>query len=120
VWPDAISRWIPHRNSIKFNAELGKNATEILASFRKESMSRTRVSVQGGPKKARQVKSKVKSMLIIFFTRKGSVLKEFVLVGQTLNSAYYSDVLQRLRENLRRLRPELWHRLALHFSPGNV
>jgi hypothetical protein len=58
-------------------------------------------------------------MLIIFFDRKRIGLKEFVLVGQTLNFAY-SDVLQLLRENLRRLRPEIWHRLALHLSPGNL
>jgi hypothetical protein len=43
---------------------------------------------------SRQVKSKVKSMLI--------------LAGQTVNSAYYCDVLRRLSENMRRLRPELW------------
>jgi hypothetical protein len=44
-------------------------------------------------KKARQVKSKVKSMLVIFFEIKGNDDKEFVLAGQTVNSAYYSDVL---------------------------
>jgi histone-lysine N-methyltransferase SETMAR len=41
------------------------------------------------PKKAQQVKSKVKSMLIIFFDIKGIVHKEFILAGQTVNSAYY-------------------------------
>jgi hypothetical protein len=41
------------------------------------------------PKAARQVKSKVKSMLIIFFDIKGIVHKEFLLAGQTVNSAYY-------------------------------
>jgi hypothetical protein len=44
-------------------------------------------------KKARQVKSKVKSMLIIFFDIKGIVHKEFVLAAQTTNSTYYCDVL---------------------------
>jgi hypothetical protein len=58
-------------------------------------------------KKARQVKSKVENMLTIFFDFKGIVHKEFVMAGQTVNSAYYCDVLQRLRENVRRLRPEL-------------
>jgi hypothetical protein len=46
-------------------------------------------SVQGRLKKVRQVKSKVKSMLIIFIDIK--VHKEFVLAGQTVNSAYYCD-----------------------------
>jgi hypothetical protein len=40
-------------------------------------------------------------MLIIFFDIKGTVHKEFV------NFAYFSDVLQPLRENLRRLRSKL-------------
>jgi hypothetical protein len=44
--------------------------------------------VQGRPKKARQVKSKVKSMLNIFFDIKRIVHKEFVLAGKTVNFAY--------------------------------
>jgi histone-lysine N-methyltransferase SETMAR len=47
-------------------------------------------------------------MLIIFFDIEGIVHKEFVLADQTINSAYYCDVLRQLRENLRRLRPKLW------------
>jgi hypothetical protein len=57
--------------------------------------------------KARQVKSKVKSMLIIFFDNKGIVHKEFVLAGQTVSAAYYRDVLRGLCENVRRLLTEL-------------
>jgi hypothetical protein len=53
------------------------------------------------------MKNKVKSMLIIFFDIKGIVHKEFVLVGQTVISAHYRDVLRRLRENAGRLRPGL-------------
>jgi hypothetical protein len=45
-------------------------------------------------------------MLIIFFAIKGIAHKEFILAGQTVNSAYYCDVLRRLRENVRRLRLE--------------
>jgi hypothetical protein len=44
-------------------------------------------------KKARQVKSKVKSIFIAFFAIKGKVYKEFALAGQTVNSAYHCDVL---------------------------
>jgi hypothetical protein len=36
------------------------------------------------PKKARQVKSKVKSRLIIFFDIRGIVYKEFVQAGQSV------------------------------------
>jgi hypothetical protein len=59
-------------------------------------------------KKARRVKSKVKSMLIIFFNIKGIVHKEFVLAGQIVSFAYFCDVLRRLCENVQRLRLELW------------
>jgi phage portal protein BeeE len=45
------------------------------------------------PKKVRQVKSKVKSMLIIFFDINEIAHKEFVMADQTGNSTYYSDVL---------------------------
>jgi hypothetical protein len=70
-------------------------------------------------------------MLIIFFDCKGIVHKESVMTGQTVDSAYYCDVLRRLCENLRRLRTELWqqNKMAaaswqvtvshfLFFSPG--
>jgi hypothetical protein len=61
-------------------------------------------------KKARQVKSKVKSMLIIFFDIKGIVHNEFVLADQTVNFAHYCDVLRRLRENVRKLCPDIWQK----------
>jgi hypothetical protein len=54
------------------------------------------------------VKNRVKSTLLIFFDIKGIVHEEFVLAGQTVNSAYYCDVIRRLRENVGRLRPEIW------------
>jgi hypothetical protein len=47
-------------------------------------------------------------MLIISFDIKGIVHKEFVLTGQTVNSAYFSDILRRVHEIVRRLAPELW------------
>jgi hypothetical protein len=79
----------------------------IRQTFGEESKIRTRKGeTYIDRKKARQVKGKVKSMIIIFFDIKGIVHKEFVLTGQTVNSAHCCDVLRILRE--RRLRPELW------------
>jgi hypothetical protein len=74
----------------------------------KQESSQWKNPMSPRPKKARQVKSNVKSMNITFFDIKGIVHKEFVLVGQTVNSGFYCDVLWRLRENMRRHRPQLW------------
>jgi hypothetical protein len=46
----------------------------------------------------RQMKSKVKSMFIIFDS-KGTVHKELVLADQTVNFTYYCDILWWLHEN---------------------
>ena len=53
-------------------------------------------------KKARQVRSNIKSMLICFFDQKEIVHKEFVPPGQTVNAALYVEVLRHLRENVQR------------------
>jgi hypothetical protein len=58
-------------------------------------------------KTARQVLSKVKTMLIIFFETKRIVYKEFVLPGQTVNSAHGCDVLLRPREKVQKICPQI-------------
>ena len=60
------------------------------------------------PKKARQVKSNLKSMIITFFDIKGIVNKEFVPTGRTVNSGFYYEVLWTLREKACRHLPQLW------------
>jgi len=64
------------------------------------------------PKKVRQSCSATKSMLIVFLDIRGIVHHEFVPEGQTVNAEFYCNVLRRLREDIRRKRPELW-------CPGN-
>jgi len=50
------------------------------------------------PKKVRQVRSNVKSMLIISFDIQGTVQqKKFIPPGQTINGKFYCEVLKRLR-----------------------
>jgi len=46
------------------------------------------------PKKARQVKSNIRTMLIAFFDNDGLVRHEFVPTGQTVNKEFYKAVLQ--------------------------
>jgi histone-lysine N-methyltransferase SETMAR len=60
------------------------------------------------PKKARQVRSNVKSMLIVFFNIQGTVHKEFVPLGQTINGNFYCEVLKWLREGIWRKHPDKW------------
>jgi hypothetical protein len=52
-------------------------------------------------KKPRPVKSKVKSMLFIFFDIKGTVHKEFVLAGQSLphtTVTFYGDCMKMCKD----------------------
>jgi len=49
-----------------------------------------------------------KKMLICFFDIQGIVHREFVPRGQTVNQEFYLGVLKRLKERVRRTRPELW------------
>ena len=60
------------------------------------------------PKTARQSRSHVKSMLIIFFDYVGVVHYEFAPRVQTINKEYYVEVLKRLRNAVRRKRPRFW------------
>lgn len=60
------------------------------------------------PKKARQSRSNVKTLLTVFFDSQGVVHHEFLPQGCTVNQNYYGAVLRRLRESIRRKRPERW------------
>jgi hypothetical protein len=61
-------------------------------------------------------KSRVKTMLIVFFDAKGVVHKEFVPQGQTVNAAYYMDVLERLRKRVIRVRKNIAATFVLHLD----
>ena len=60
------------------------------------------------PKKAHQVRSNVKVLLTVFFDYHGVVHQEFIPQGRTVNKEYYLEVMRRLREAIRKKRPELW------------
>ena len=57
---------------------------------------------------ARQSRSHVKSILIIFFDCEGVVHYEFAPTDQTINKEYYVEVLKRLCDAVRRKRPCFW------------
>jgi hypothetical protein len=60
------------------------------------------------PKKARQVRSNVKTMLIAFFDVEVLVHHEFLPQRQTMNQTVYITVLQRLCNAILRKRPHKW------------
>jgi len=53
-------------------------------------------------------RSNIKMMLAVLFDWKGIVHHEFVPRGQMVNKQLYQEVLARLRDAMRRKRPELW------------
>ena len=59
------------------------------------------------PKKACMSRSKVKTMIIVFFDSRGFVHKEFVPPGMTVNQAFYRDLKERLRKRVQRVRPDI-------------
>lgn len=60
------------------------------------------------PKKARQVRSKIKVMLTVFFDCNGVVYHEYAPEGQNITKDYYLEILRRMRDAVRRKRPDLW------------
>ena len=68
------------------------------------------------PKKARMSWSYIK---VVFLDWKGIVHHEFVPRGQTVNKQLYQEVLARLRDAVRRKRPELWETQTLMLQHDN-
>jgi len=66
----------------------------------KQASSQWKTPNSPKPKKARQVQSNVKIMLISFFDANGIVHKEFFPPGQTVNQQFYLEVLKRLRDSV--------------------
>ena len=59
-------------------------------------------------KKARRARSHVKVMLMVFYDSEGVIHYEFLPQGRTVNKEYYLEVVQRLRETVRKKRPDAW------------
>ena len=74
----------------------------------KQQSSEWRFEDEPKPKKSRQSRSKVKVMLTVFFDCQGVVHHEYLPSGQTVNKEYYLSVMKRLRDAVRRKRPEMW------------
>ncbi|XP_039314693.1 protein GVQW3-like [Solenopsis invicta] len=66
------------------------------------------------PKKARMSKSRIKTMLIVFFDVRGIVHHEFVPTGTTVNAAFYLEVLKKLKKRVTRCRSDIKNAWKLH------
>ncbi|UYV68226.1 hypothetical protein LAZ67_5003465 [Cordylochernes scorpioides] len=71
------------------------------------------------PKKARMSKSRSKTMIIVFFDIRGVEHCEFVPQGQTVNSAFYLEVLRRLKRRIARVRTDIKDTVKLHHDNAN-
>jgi len=56
------------------------------------------------PKKLKFQRSRIKTMLIIFFDSQGIVHKEFLPEGKTVNAEFYKAVMDRLLTRIQRVR----------------
>jgi len=57
------------------------------------------------PKKLKFQRSRIKTILIIFFDSQGLLHKEFVPVGKTVNAEFYKGEMDRLLKRIQRVRP---------------
>ncbi|UYV74764.1 hypothetical protein LAZ67_12000855 [Cordylochernes scorpioides] len=95
------------KNARKETASLNLEATTDDPELLKRA-SEWRFKNEPRPKKARKAPSKVKVMLTVFFDYQGIVHREFQQQGSTIIADSYLGVLRRLREAIRKKRPELW------------
>ncbi|UYV69350.1 K02A2.6-like [Cordylochernes scorpioides] len=59
-------------------------------------------------------KSRIKTMIIVFFDIRGIVHCEFVSQGQTVNSVFHLEVLRRLKRRISRVRTDIKDTVKLH------
>ena len=90
------------------SSQVVKHGSHQYDSETKRQSAQWKTANSRRPKKLRQSKSRVKIMLLNFFDIGWIVHYEFVPTGQTVNQVYYLEVLKRLREKVRRKRPELF------------
>jgi len=73
-----------------------------------------------GQKKLLFQKSKVKTMLIVFFDSQGIVHKEFMQEGCTVNAEYYKGVLDCLISRIRQVCPTLYRTRDFFLLHNNI
>ncbi|KAG8275337.1 hypothetical protein J6590_088131 [Homalodisca vitripennis] len=111
----AIERSLKQPYAIKFCVQLGKHAEETYQMLRglgggmhfEGSMKEVAPQSSPKPKIARLNKSRIQTMLIVFVDVRGNVYFVFILQRQILNSAFYLEVIKRLKRRVVRVRTEI-------------
>jgi hypothetical protein len=111
AWCDFAIDPTKEQRQIMVYANLGKNATETLQWLNKRSEKKA----WAGHWKSKLAENdkmwdrwRAKSRACSSFSLISRALYTRLRPGRPVNSAYYYDVLRRLRENVRILRPEVW------------
>ena len=98
------------RICIKFCFKIRKAAMEtyrlLQQAHSEDAMGRTQVF--DWFRRFKEGRNKTEVMLLAFFYSEGIVHHEYTPDGQTINKEFYLQVLRRLRESVRRKRPEKW------------
>ncbi|GFT07732.1 histone-lysine N-methyltransferase SETMAR [Nephila pilipes] len=69
----------------------------------KRQSSEWTIPGKGRPMKVRALKSKTKTMMLVFFDSRGIIHHEFLRQGSTVTGVFYKDVLHRLLKRMRRV-----------------
>lgn len=80
----------------------GNSAMKKTAVYEWHKQNKTR------KQKFRLDRSRGKVMLEVFFDYRGLIHYEFIPEGRTVNKQLYTEILKRLRDAIRRKRPEKW------------
>lgn len=79
----------------------------------KQQSKQWKKSGEPTPKKAKAILSAGKVMASVFWDAKGVIMVDYLPKGETINSAYYSTLLRRLREEIKQKRPGLLRKKVL-------
>jgi len=82
----------------------------------KRKIAKQHTKSSPSPKKAHMSRSRVKTMIIVFFDSHGIVHKEFVPPGQTVNHAFYKNVLEQLQKRVQQVQIDIADDWVLHHN----
>jgi len=127
----AMQENIEQRYAIKFCMKLNKSASESFASlteaYRDATLSRTivfkwhkpfkegRENVEDDPRSGRPISTNDQNVEVVrAVMQKDRRMSVRMIAGQTVNHAFYKDVLERLRKRVQRVRTDIADNWVLH------